>query len=114
GRAGIVGPLKIDFASADQSHCCIGRFRRRQRNGGRGCVGIGGIAGGVKGSQAIIKGAGGARPVAMSGKLLGEGGKVWVIRFWVKPLSVARSRWNPVWLVALLVQVKATEVAEAG
>ena len=50
----------------------------------------------------------------MSVKELGEAGRFSVIRFCVKSASVARSRWKPVWLVALLVQFRLTEVAEAG
>ena len=52
--------------------------------------------------------------MAVSVKVLGVAGRFWVIRFWVKLTSVARSRWKPVWLVALFVQVRVMEVAEAG
>src|SRR5262245_21074708 len=36
------------------------------------------------------------------------------MRFCVNPLSVARSRWNPAWLLALFVQDRLIDVADPG
>ena len=44
----------------------------------------------------------------------GVAGSVWLTRPCVKPASNARSSTNPVWFVALLVQLRATLVADAG
>ncbi len=49
-----------------------------------------------------------------STKLVAVAPAVWVTRFCVKPLSVARLMRKPVWLVALLVQVRSASVPEAA